>query len=159
MDTYARSVRVEAPLETVWDFHSTVDGLLALTPEWMHLEIESVHGPEGEPDPGVLEPGSIIVSSVQPFGIGSRQQWTSEIVSRDRGGGSASFQDTMTEGPFESWTHTHLFYSDGDETIIRDEIEYELPFGAVGRAVGPLAYVGFEPMFRHRHEQTKKLLE
>ncbi len=159
METYERSVRIQAPLETVWDFHSNTDGLVALTPEWMRLEIEAVRGPDGEADPDVLEVGSVITSSVQPFGIGPRNRWISEITDRERDDGSGYFRDVMTEGPFSEWTHTHLFYADGDETIIRDHVEYELPFGAAGRTLGPLAVVGFEPMFRYRHEQTKELLE
>ncbi|MEF8936416.1 SRPBCC family protein [Halobacteriaceae bacterium SHR40] len=159
MERYERSVRVRAPFEDVWEFHSTEDGLVALTPDWMHLEIEDVRGPDGEQDPDVLETGAIIRSSVRPFGIGPRQSWVSEIVARQREGGSAYFRDVMTDGPFAEWTHTHSFYADGEETIIRDSVAYELPLGAVGRAVGPLAVVGFEPMFRYRHRRTRELLE
>jgi len=159
MPRYERSVRVEAPLEAVWEFHSTTDGLEALTPDWMRLEIEQVRGPDGEPDPEVLDVGSVITSSVRPFGIGPRQSWLSEIVDRSHEDGSAYFRDVMVDGPFDEWTHTHLFYADGSETMVRDRIEYELPFGAIGRAVGPFAVVGFEPMFRYRHRRTKELLE
>ncbi|MFD1526162.1 cyclase, partial [Halolamina salina] len=38
-------------------------------------------------------------------------------------------------------------------------VVYRLPLGGLGRALGPLGVVGFEPMFRYRHRQTKKLLE
>ncbi len=159
MQRYERSVRVRAPLSEVWEFHSTTDGLEALTPDWMGLVIEDVRGPDGEADPEVLDVGSVITSSVQPFGIGPRQRWLSEIVARDHDEGSAYFRDEMVDGPFEEWTHTHLFYADGSETIVRDRVEYELPLGTLGRAAGPLAVVGFEPMFRYRHRRTKTLLE
>lgn len=159
MQRYERSVRVAAPFEDVWEFHSTEDGLVALTPDWMRLQIEDVRGPDGEPEPDVLDTGAVITSSVRPLGIGPRQTWVSEIIARERAGGSAYFRDVMSDGPFREWTHTHLFYADGDETIIRDRVEYELPFGALGRAAGPLAVVGFEPMFRYRHRRTKELLE
>ena len=159
MARYERSVRVRAPLADVWEFHSTADGLVALTPDWMGLEIEDVRGPDGERDPAVLGTGSVIRSSVRPFDVGPRQTWLSEIVTREHEGGSAYFRDVMSDGPFEEWTHTHLFYADGGETIVRDCVEYELPFGALGRAAGPFAVVGFEPMFRYRHRRTKALLE
>ncbi|MFC7135140.1 MULTISPECIES: SRPBCC family protein [Salinibaculum] len=159
MQTYERSVRVEAPFDRVWDFHSTEDGLVALTPEFMNLRIESVRGPDGEPDPEVLEPGSVVESSVRPFGVGPRQTWVSDIVARGRSDGAGYFRDDMAEGPFPSWTHTHMFYADGGSTIVRDKVEYELPLGGVGRALGPLGFVGFEPMFRFRHRKTKELLE
>jgi ligand-binding SRPBCC domain-containing protein len=159
MDTYERSVRVRAPFEDVWEFHSDESGLVALTPDWMRMEIEAVRGPDGEPDPEVLDAGSVVESSVRPFDIGPRQMWVSEISARERTGGSAYFQDVMAEGPFPEWEHTHLFYADGDETIVRDRVRYELPGGSLGRAVGPLGVVGFEPFFRYRHRRTRALLE
>jgi ligand-binding SRPBCC domain-containing protein len=159
MDTYERSVWVDAPLDAVWEFHSTEDGLVALTPDWMNLQVESVRGPDGEADPQVLDAGSEIQASVQPFGLGPRQTWTSEITEREHEEGTAHFTDVMHDGPFAFWEHTHQFYADSDGTLIRDSIQYELPLGAVGRALGPVAVVGFEPMFRFRHKTTKKLLE
>jgi ligand-binding SRPBCC domain-containing protein len=158
MATYKRSVRVDAPLEDVWEFHSTGDGLVALTPNWMNLRIEEETDPEGEPDPDVLETGSRIVSTVRPFGIGPRQRWVSEIVARERRDDYAMFRDEMVEGPFPHWVHTHSFYADGESTVVRDFVEYELPGGVAGRAVSPLAWVGFEPMFLYRHRQTRELL-
>ncbi|MFC7056909.1 SRPBCC family protein [Halovenus salina] len=159
MHTYERSVRVAAPFEEVWDFHSTEKGLEALTPDWMGMEIESVTGPDGESDPDVLETGATIHASVRPFGVGPRQRWVSEIVARDRSDGSGFFRDTMDDGPFPEWEHTHNFYADGEETVIRDHVEYELPLGPLDGLFGPLAVVGFEPMFRYRHRQTRSLLE
>lgn len=159
MHTYERTVRVDAPFEEVWRFHSTTAGLEALTPKWMRLGIESVTGPDGESDPDELDTGATVDASVQPFGIGPRQQWTSEIVARDRSAGSGYFRDTMRDGPFREWEHTHLFYADDGQTVVRDHVEYELPLGPLDNLVGPLAVVGFEPMFRFRHRRTKDLLE
>jgi ligand-binding SRPBCC domain-containing protein len=160
MDTYDRRIRVDAPLDRVWEFHSAGDGLVALTPDWMHLRIEEARGPDGDLDPDVLEAGSTVVATVQPFGVGPRQRWVSDIVAREEGDGEAMFRDVMREGPFPHWEHTHRFLADGpDATIVEDSVEYELPGGPLGRAVGPLGIVGFEPMFRYRHRTTKKLLE
>lgn len=159
MPTYQRSVRVRAPLDDVWEFHSTPEGLKALTPDWMNLRVLDIRGPDSEADPEVLETGSILRVAVRPGGVGPRQEWVSEISAREHTGGAAYFTDVMTDGPFREWTHTHLFYADGEETIVRDEITYEFPLGALGELVGCLGFVGFEPMFRYRHNQTKALLE
>jgi ligand-binding SRPBCC domain-containing protein len=159
MAVYQRRTRVAAPLDEVWDFHSRVTGLEALTPGWMNLQVESVTGPDGEPDPGILETGSRIDASMQPFGVGPRQRWTSVITARERDEGSASFRDEMEGGPFRHWEHTHRFFADGDDTVVDDRVVYALPFGGVGEAVSRLARVGFEPMFRFRHRRTRELLE
>jgi ligand-binding SRPBCC domain-containing protein len=159
MATYSRLTRVAAPLSEVWDFHSRISGLEALTPDWMNLRIESVTGPDGDPNPEILETGSEIQLSMHPLGVGPRQTWTSVILDREREAGTATFRDEMRGGPFEKWVHTHRFVADGEETIVDDEVEYELPGGGLGRAASPLAVVGFEPMFRARHRATKELLE
>jgi ligand-binding SRPBCC domain-containing protein len=125
----------------------------------MGLSVEAVRGPDGEPDPEVLEVGSRIRMAMRPFGAGPPQRWTSRIVARDESAGSAVFRDDMVDGPFDEWVHTHRFFADGGETIVEDSVEYELPFGPLGRALGPFAVVGFEPMFRYRHRRTKELLE
>ena len=38
MPTYRRTTRIAAPIDEVWAFHSTIDGLVALTPDWMPLQ-------------------------------------------------------------------------------------------------------------------------
>jgi ligand-binding SRPBCC domain-containing protein len=159
MATYRRETRVRAPLEDVWAFHSEIEGLEALTPDFMNLEVRSVTGPDGDSDPEILEAGSRIEMAMRPFGIGPQQHWTSVITERTEDDGAVMFRDVMEDGPFPLWEHTHRFFTDGEETLVVDQVEYELPGGALGRAISPLGWVGFEPMFRGRHRKTKELLE
>lgn len=159
MPTYHRQVRVDAPLDEVWEFHSRVSGLEALTPEWMNLRVDGVRGPNGESDPDVLEQGAQIKMSMRPLDVGPRQRWVSRVVYRDSDDESAIFRDEMQGGPFKKWVHTHRFVADEGGTIVHDNVEYELPLAALGKAVGPLAVVGFEPMFHYRHKKTRELLE
>jgi ligand-binding SRPBCC domain-containing protein len=159
MAVYRRSTRVDAPLERVWAFHSRIEGLEALTPGWMGLSVESVRGPDGDPDPDVLQVGSEIRMAMRPLGVGPPQRWTARIVARERDDGSAWFRDEMVDGPFDRWVHTHRFFADGDSTIVDDRVEYRLPGGSLGQLADPLAWVGFEPMFRFRHRRTRNLLE
>lgn len=159
MPTYERSVRIRAPFETVWEFHATTDGLEALTPGWMHLEIEEVRGPDGEPNPEEMVAGATATASIRPFGVGPRQRMTTEIVERVRGDEDGYFVDEMSGGPFADWRHTHAFGAVEGGSLIRDRVEYRLAGGPLGRAVEPLAVLGLAPMFRYRHRQTKALLE
>lgn len=160
MPTYRRETRVPARIDEVWGFHSTIDGLQELTPDWLHLRVEAVEGPDGQRDPGTLAEGSRIRLSMRPFDVGPRHRWTSRIVEREPDGdgdveGSAYFVDDMVDGPFRRWVHTHAFYADGDGTRLVDTVEYRLPFGPLGDAIGPIVKVGFEGMFRDRHRRTE----
>ncbi|WP_313695625.1 SRPBCC family protein [Halorarum halobium] len=159
MSTYRRRTHVDAPFEEVWSFHSRQSGLESVTPAFMNLRIERVVGPDGELDPEVLEPGTRLEMSVRPFGVGPRQPWTALIRERARGDDQGYFVDTMEEGPFPRWRHTHRFRAEDGGTLVQDEVQYRLPGGAVGRVLGPFAQVGFEPMFRDRHRRTRALLE
>lgn len=159
MVTYERETRVRAPLDAVWKFHSSTDGLEAVTPDFMNLEVDEVVGPNGERNPDVLEAGSRVHASIRPFGVGPSQTWTSVIVERRRDDSSATFRDVMEDGLFPRWEHTHSFFEDGDGTRIVDRVVYELPGGAIGRAASPLAWVGLEPLFRKRHSRARERLE
>ncbi|PSQ29695.1 cyclase [Halobacteriales archaeon SW_6_65_46] len=162
MPTYHRATWVDAPLDEVWAFHSRIEGLTALTPGVANLEIESVTGPDGEPDPETLEEGARIEMSLRPFDVGPRQSWTSVITDReaDLDGGRASFRDVMEGGPFPEWEHTHRFFeTDAGETLVDDRVVYRLPGGPLGRLAAPFGGLGFEPMFYHRHRTTKARLE
>lgn len=159
MSTYHRETWIDAPFEDVWTFHSTTDGLEALTPDFMRLEIDRVVGPDGDLDPEELAAGSRIEMSVRPFGVGPRQRIVSAIADRTLEDGAGSFRDVMESGPFAEWEHTHQFFADGGRTRLVDRVEYRLPGGSLGRAVSPFGRIGLEPMFRDRHRRTKRLLE
>ena len=159
MAVYQRRTRVDAPFERVWSFYSRTSGLEALTPDWMRLRVESARGPDGEADPEVLDAGSELRLSVRPFGVGPRQSWTSRIVSRRETEGRAEFRDVMVDGPFDRWVHTHVVHDVEGGAVVDDRVAYELPCGRVGETLGPVAVVGFEPMFQFRHRRTRELLE
>lgn len=157
MARYRRRTRVHAPIEEVWSFQSTVEGLEAVTPGWMGLRVESVRGPAGEEGSVLLEEGATVRLSMCPFGVGPRQRWTSRIVERVRRERVAWFRDEMVEGPFPRWVHTHRFRADGDGTVVIDDVEYVLPF-----LPGPLSALGrpgFELLFAYRHRRMAALLE
>jgi ligand-binding SRPBCC domain-containing protein len=159
MPVYSRETVVRAPLSTVWDFHSRLSGLEALTPDFVNLRVEGVSGPDGEADPEILDAGTEISMSMRPFGVGPRQHWTSVITERTEDEGAATFRDVMHDGPFRRWEHTHSFYATAGGTRVVDRVEYRLPVGGLGDLLGPLAWVGFEPTFRYRHRRTRELLE
>jgi len=159
MPVFEHQSRVRAPLETVWRFHSTADGLRELTPDWFRLSIEEIRGPDGELDPDVLEAGSVLRISVNPFGILPRQTETSRIVEREHEDGSAYFVDVMEDGPLPKWHHRHSFHADGEKTVCTDHVEYELPLGRLGSLGRPGFALALDRLFRYRHRRMHALLE
>ncbi|WP_254543614.1 SRPBCC family protein [Halomarina pelagica] len=159
MVVFERETRVDAPFENVWRFHSRIQGLEALTPGFLNLEIERVVGPDDERNPEVLAAGTRVYASIRPFGVGPRRRWVSVIVEREAGEDAARFVDEMEGGPFPRWRHTHRFERDGDGTIVRDRVEYELPCGRLGAVAAAFGDLGFGPMFRYRHHRTRTLFE
>jgi hypothetical protein len=71
------------------------------------------------------------------------------------------FADRQLSGPFASWYHRHRMIDDGNGgTTLRDEVDYELPLGAIGRWIGS-RYIRrkLNRMFDYRHEVTKRIVE
>lgn len=159
MAIFERETLVRAPLDEVWEFYSAIDGLVALTPGWFGLRVESVTGPDGSADPPALIEGTTIDLSVQPLGIGPRQRTTSRIEEHRREDDVAILRDRMIEGPFAEWLHTHVFEAVDGGTLVRDRVEYRLPCGAAGRLAARAMVVGLAPTFRYRHRRTRELLE
>lgn len=158
MAVYERSTLVRAPLDEVWAFHSSVDGLVDLTPGWLGLTVEAVRDADGEPDPAVLEPGCEVDLALRPFGVGPRQAWTSRVTARERGDDAATFRDEMLDGPFARWHHTHRFEAVEGGTRVTDRVDYALPLGPA-RGLSAAARPGFALVFALRHRRTRRLLE
>jgi len=72
------------------------------------------------------------------------------------------FCDIQKQGPFKSWHHTHFFEArteDGREgTVVGDEVEYEIGFGAVGQMLERLVFQRMmEAIFEHRKDALEKV--
>ena len=71
------------------------------------------------------------------------------------------FSDIQKQGPFKSWHHIHTFESsvvDGVEgTVVGDEVEYEVGFGAVGTLLEKLIFSRMmRTIFEHRKSALAK---
>ena len=71
------------------------------------------------------------------------------------------FADTQRSGPFARWYHRHWFLDDGEGgTVLRDEVDYEPPFGILGRWLsGGFLEKKLSTLFAYRHEVTKRAVE
>jgi ligand-binding SRPBCC domain-containing protein len=145
---FEKQTRIAATPGAVFAFHESPGALQRLTPPW-----EQVRLIEGG---GSIRPGARVVLSIPvgPF----RTNWIAEHTEYEPG---RMFADRQVQGPFASWYHRHLFLDDGQGgTLLRDEVDYEPPLGALGRLLGQ-AFIRakLEKMFDYRHEVTRRIVE
>lgn len=74
-----------------------------------------------------------------------KQKWTSEIIEDWTTELEFYFVDQGVELPFflKKWKHKHRVISAGIGSIIRDEIEFEAPFGLMTILLYPVLWVQF----------------
>lgn len=143
---FVKESRIDAPPDVVFAFHESPGALARLTPPWERVRV--IEGGDS------ILPGTRVVILMKMGPIPMR--WTAEHVEYERG---RLFSDRQVSGPFQSWLHRHLFFDDGaGGTILRDEIDYEPPGGAIGRTLaGSFIRRKLEKMFDYRHEMTRKI--
>ncbi len=156
MPTFTRSTRVNSPMSRVWKFHSKISGLEMLTPSWFHLKIESITDASGKPSAENLSKGTTIVTSINPFKIGSPIIWNVKISDMGNTSSGSFFRDIVTGKPFEKWVHTHSFKPEANHTIMTDSVEYL--FEGFLRPFSILFIPFFWIIFTLRHHQVKKLM-
>jgi ligand-binding SRPBCC domain-containing protein len=71
------------------------------------------------------------------------------------------YVDEMLSGPFKRWKHLHKFRYDVqlNQTEIADEVEFQLPYGAMGRIFEGITNIELKRIFEHRKKATTKALE
>lgn len=66
------------------------------------------------------------------------------------------FQDVQTHGLFASWQHTHRMLPGPVHCTLEDDIEYRLPFGALGHLGRRWIEARLDRLFRFRHRITRQ---
>jgi ligand-binding SRPBCC domain-containing protein len=133
---------VPRPLDEVFSFFSCAENLEAITPGWLRFRVLSV-----APQP--LRKGTLIRYKLRVRGV--PLHWTSEIVEWRP---PHKFVDEQRQGPYKLWRHTHLFFAEGENTRIKDEVLYSLPLGVIGRFIHRLAVRrDVERIFAFRHQK------
>ncbi|WP_425636884.1 SRPBCC family protein [Algoriphagus yeomjeoni] len=74
-----------------------------------------------------------------------KQKWTSEISESNTTESEYYFVDIGTILPFflKKWRHKHRIIKNGNQTIIRDEIDFSAPFGLATILLYPAIYLQF----------------
>lgn len=128
MHVLERSQLLHATLDEAWAFFSTPKNLARITPEEMGFVIQ-------EPfDDRPAHTGQLIHYSVRPL-LNIPITWVTRIEEVKP---PFRFVDTQIKGPYKRWWHQHSFEASEDGVLMRDRVEYELPFGLFGEVVHDL---------------------
>ena len=136
---------IQASPEAVYAFHLRPDALQMLIPPFEKTRVVR--------PPTSLEPGTEVELRTRVLpGV-----WMTIIARHTALEPGRYFVDEMVRGPFAHWRHRHKFLARNGGTLLRDEVEFALPLGLLGRAVAPFVIVPrLRRMFKWRHEVTAR---
>ncbi|MGK7923886.1 MAG: SRPBCC family protein [Spirulina sp.] len=144
MLNFKYSTLIDAPIETVWNFHERADILQILTPPWQPVQV-------------IRREGGLGVGAISEFRIFLGflpVTWVARHTQCER---YHFFTDEQSEGPLVSWTHRHQFDDEEGKTRLTDAIAYELPGGGLAEFfLGWWVESRLQDMFRYRHEITQR---
>lgn len=121
--TLTRVTHLRGELPEVFAFFKDPANLARLTPPWLGFSIL------GSTDAEVRE-GTEIRYRIALLGVPLK--WRSRITAYEE---NSHFSDEQLSGPYARWFHTHSFRQLPDGVEMTDTVEYELPFGPLGRLV------------------------
>jgi ligand-binding SRPBCC domain-containing protein len=140
---------VPRPRSETFAFFSDAFNLERITPSFLRFRIVT-------PAPIKMEAGAVIEYRLALFG--APVYWRTVIESWDP---EESFVDSQTKGPYALWRHTHLFEEKGPrQTLVRDLVEYGVPYGALGRIAHALFIERWlKKIFDYRAAMISRLME
>ena len=126
MPVYQTKQIVKTDMASCWDFFSNPANLSTITPPDMNFRIRF-------PDPmPLMYQGLVIQYTVSPL-LGIPLNWITEITQVRE---FEYFVDNQVKGPFKVWHHQHFFKETAEGKEMRDEVNFELPFGKLGEFAG-----------------------
>jgi ligand-binding SRPBCC domain-containing protein len=139
---------IRAAPERVFAFHELPDALARLTPPWERGHVVAL--------PKSLAVGEQAVVDIRllPF---LRMRCVAVHTAYDP---PRSFEDRLVSGPFRRWVHRHVVSPHPEGATLLDDVDYEMPFGVLGRLLVPVvATPRLERLFAFRHQVTREWCE
>lgn len=157
------------PVEFVFAFFANPANLPKLLPAWQDARIEQIElhpapqNPHFDDAPVAAGVGTRLKLSFRPAPLSPvRVSWVAQIYNFHW---NDHFCDRQLDGPFRYWRQCHRVqpcesvHTGEPGTLLIDTIEYQLPFGRLGRLANRLATRRMiTSVFHHRHRRTAELL-
>lgn len=135
------------PLTRVFRIFEDARNLEQITPPWLNFRIVN-------PDAIRMRAGEEINYVIRWMGV--PMKWKTVIREYDP---PRMFVDEQAKGPYRLWHHEHTFEETKAGVVIRDRVDYRLPFGVLGRmAHAVLVKRQLLQIFRYRQASITKML-
>lgn len=144
--TLQRTQMLPTDLQTAWSFFSDPLNLPHITPPWLGFHIKS-------PLPDKMHAGMIAEYSVNPFPL-LEFTWITEITHAQE---PVYFVDEQRFGPYRFWHHQHHFAETDGGVIMRDLVNYMIPFSFLGNSIAPLVAGRLRIIFDYRYKTLQAM--
>ena len=155
MRTFKHRFVVNCPIDRVWEFYIDIKHLAIITPKELELKIINSTSQK-------LVQGTEIWLEGKIMTLSKRTKWHSAITLFSASSHQCEYVDEMLTGPFKKWRHSHKFNAADNnqkQTQVIDEIDFELPYGTIGKLFDGYAYRTLQKLFNHRKLATIRALE
>ena len=141
MKRFSHSFVVDSNIDKVWKFYTNINNLKVITPKRMRLEII-----KSQDD--LIQEGSECWIQAK---LVTNSRWHSKITHLK----PYEYVDEMQGGRFKTWKHLHKFKKiNEDKTEVMDDIDFELPFGAIGALFESYVLHTLDKIFEYREKST-----
>lgn len=130
--------------EEVFEFFSDAYQLEAITPPWLNFQVQT-------PAPIPMASGTLIDYRLKLHGIPLKWRTLIQVWEPP-----FRFVDLQLKGPYLFWHHEHLFEERNGGTLVRDIVDYKVPFGSLVNRF--FVQPDLQRIFGYRVSQLQKLL-
>jgi ligand-binding SRPBCC domain-containing protein len=138
--------KINCTLDSLFDFHLDSNNITKITPE--NIKVELLNS-----DIKTYEGKVVKLKTTKMF---IPTYWEVKIEKLEK---PNILVDLALKSPFKYWRHQHIFTKKGNMSELKDVIEFELPFGLLGKIISPFIENDIKKMFEYRHKKTKQILE
>ncbi|MGI0045878.1 MAG: SRPBCC family protein [Nitrosotalea sp.] len=146
MKQFKHSFVIDCDIDKVWKFYTNINHLKIITPKRMKINILKTQTE-------ILEEGAEAWLSAK---LVTDTKWHSKITYLK----PYEYVDEMISGRFKIWRHVHKFNKISHvKTEITDQIDFQLPYGFIGRIFEDYVMRQLSDIFEYRKQATIDALQ